>query len=155
MAQHSNPAGPSSTDSSISAGQYVVLFAVALFAALGDFFLKRGMGSQSISLSNAQQAFFAIFHPYVALGIAFLIVFFACYLTALSWADLTFVLPATGFGYVFMALLAVVFLHENVSPARWAGILLITCGVGFVASTSHRTNPEAERSSVKLQEEML
>jgi drug/metabolite transporter (DMT)-like permease len=60
-------------------------------------------------------------------------VFFYSYLTALSWADLTFVLPATAFGYVVTAFLSRVFLHEAVSSWRWAGVLLITCGVGLVA----------------------
>ena len=36
----------------------------------------------------------AVFTPWIALGIALLICFFACYLSALSWADLSFVLPA-------------------------------------------------------------
>jgi drug/metabolite transporter (DMT)-like permease len=62
-----------------------------------------------------------------------LIGFFASYLTALSWADLTFVLPATAFGNVIVALLSRFWLHEAISPERWAGILLITVGVGFVA----------------------
>jgi hypothetical protein len=48
-------------------------------------------------------------------------------------ADQTFVLPATGFGNVVIALLSRFWLHEAISPARWAGIVLITVGVGFVA----------------------
>ena len=55
-----------------------------------------------------------------------------CYLTALSWADLTFVLPATSLAYVAVAFLSRFWLHEQISPARWAGIALITAGVGFV-----------------------
>lgn len=128
----------------MTVSQYGVLLAISGFAALGDFFLKRGMSRlQSIHLDRAQDAVLAIFHPYVALGILLLIIFFACYLTALSWADLTYVLPATGIGYVFMAFLAVVFLNEHVSAARWGGIVLITCGVGFVAHSNARTNPDA------------
>jgi drug/metabolite transporter (DMT)-like permease len=42
-------------------------------------------------------------------------------------------LPATAFGYVVTAFLSRFFLHEAVSPWRWAGVLLITCGVGLVA----------------------
>jgi drug/metabolite transporter (DMT)-like permease len=67
------------------------------------------------------------------LGMVCLAVFFYSYLTALSWADLTFVLPATAFGYVVTTFLSRVFLHEDVSSWRWAGVLLITCGVGLVA----------------------
>src|SRR5208282_2574304 len=92
----------------------------------------------------------AVFTPWIALGIALLIGFFASYLTALSWADLTFVLPATAFGYVIIALLARFWLHEAISLERWAGILLITLGVGFVAQgpalTQHPV-PEAEDSA--------
>ncbi|MFI5105558.1 MAG: EamA family transporter, partial [Terriglobales bacterium] len=62
-----------------------------------------------------------------------------------SWADLTYVLPASAFGYVVTAFLSRFFLHEAVSPWRWAGVLLITCGVGLVARgpslTEHRVDP--------------
>ncbi|HEY0784408.1 MAG TPA: EamA family transporter, partial [Acidobacteriaceae bacterium] len=68
------------------------------------------------------------------LGIAMLIGFFASYLTALSWADLTYVLPTTSIGNVVLALLSKFWLHEDISPARWVGIVLITIGVGFVAN---------------------
>ncbi len=54
-------------------------------------------------------------------------------MTALSWADLTYVLPATSLGYVLLALVAKFLLHEHISLLRWLGIALITGGVGFVA----------------------
>ena len=88
----------------------------------------------------------AVFTPWVAAGIALLIGFLASYLTALSWADLTYVLPATAFGNVIVALLSRFWLHEPISIARWAGILLITLGVGFVAQGPSRTEPALETS---------
>ena len=72
-------------------------------------------------------------NPWVAIGILLLLAFFATYMTALSWADLTYVLPATSLGYVLLALVARFVLHEHISPLRWLGIVLITGGVGFVA----------------------
>lgn len=87
----------------------------------------------AISLAHPDTLIAAVFTPWVAAGIALLIGFFASYLTALSWADLTFVLPATAFGNVIVALLARFWLHEPISMQRWAGIVLITVGVGFVA----------------------
>jgi drug/metabolite transporter (DMT)-like permease len=75
----------------------------------------------------------AVFTPWIATGIALLIGFFASYLTALSWADLTYVLPATAFGNVIVALFARFWLLEPISLQRWAGIALISLGVGFVA----------------------
>jgi drug/metabolite transporter (DMT)-like permease len=93
-----------------------------------------------LSLSNWTHAFAAIFTPWVGIGILLYIAFFASYLTALSFADLTYVLPATSVGYILMALLARFFLHEQVSPYRWAGIALIALGVGFVTGGPSRTD---------------
>lgn len=92
-----------------------------------------------LSLSNWTHAFAAVFTPWVGIGIVLLIAFFASYLTALSFADLTYVLPATSVGYILMALLARFFLHEHISLFRWAGIALIALGVGFVTRGPART----------------
>ena len=90
----------------------------------------------------------AVFTPWVAAGIALLIGFFASYLTALSWADLTFVLPATAFGNVIVALLSRFWLNEPISAYRWAGIALITIGVGFVAQGPSKTERPTEHPPV-------
>ena len=83
----------------LSPRQYMILLMVSLCAPLGDSCLSRGMTSlQPISLAHPATLIAAIFTPWIALGIVLLIGFFASYLTALSWADLTFVLPATAFG---------------------------------------------------------
>ncbi len=114
--------------------QYLILGLVSLCAPLGDTCLSRGMTEfPEITLAHPGALIAAVFTPWIALGIALLIGFFASYLTALSWADLTFVLPATAFGNVIVALFARFFLHETISLERWAGIVLITVGVGFVA----------------------
>ncbi|MFC5862951.1 EamA family transporter [Acidicapsa dinghuensis] len=99
-----------------------------------------------ITLSHPLDLISAVFTPWIAAGIALLIGFFASYLTALSWADLTFVLPATAFGNVIVALLSRFWLHESISPTRWAGIALITIGVGFVAQGPSRTETAIEKS---------
>jgi len=120
--------------------QYLILGLVSICAPLGDTFLSRGMTHlPAISLAHPGSLIAAVFTPWIAIGIALLIGFFASYLTALSWADLTYVLPATAFGNVIVALLSKFWLHEPISLARWAGIVLITIGVGFVARGPSRT----------------
>src|SRR6201982_2436722 len=96
--------------------------------------------SGSISLHNISGLLLVILNRWVALGILSLLAFFACYMTALSWADLTYVLPATSLGYVLVALIGKFLLHEDVSAARWLGISLISMGVGFVAGGPSRTD---------------
>ena len=123
------------TRPSLTPWQYLVLGLVAVSAPLGDTCLSRGMRHlPPVTLSHPGSLITAVFTPWIGLGIALLIAFFASYLTALSWADLTFVLPATAFGNVIVALLSRFWLHEPISLARWFGILLITLGVGFVAN---------------------
>ncbi len=114
--------------------KYLVLAGVAIFGPVGDIALSYGMKRVgAISLERWTQAFTALANPWVILGILLLLAFFAAYLTALSWADLTYVLPATAIGYVLVAPLAVWLLNETVTPMRWLGILLVSGGVGFVA----------------------
>jgi drug/metabolite transporter (DMT)-like permease len=122
--------------------KYLVLAGVTVFAAAGDSMLSHGMKQAgNISLNHLQSVIYAVRNPWVAVGIVLLLAFFASYMNALSWADLTYVLPATSLGYVLLALVARFALHEEVSPLRWLGIALISGGVGFVAGgpalTSH------------------
>ena len=126
--------------------KYLVLAAVTVFAALGDSLLAFGMRQVgSISWRDAPDLILAVLNPWVALGVLFLLAFFAAYMTALSWADLTYVLPATSFGYVLLALIARFWLHESISLTRWIGILLISAGVGFVTQGPALTrHPVAE-----------
>ena len=139
----------------LSPRQYLILGLVAVCAPLGDSCLSRGMtGLPAITLSHPATLIAAVFTPWIAVGIALLIGFFASYLTALSWADLTFVLPATAFGNVIVALLSRFWLHEAISLERWGGIVLITLGVGFVAQGPSLTErPAAELPAVPAQEQ--
>ena len=126
--------------------RYPILIAVMLTASVGDTLLSHGMAQVGpVSLAHLGLLLAAIRNPWVVTGILCLLGFFASYLTALSWADLTFVLPSTAFGYVVVALLSKYWLHEHLSLYRWAGILLIVCGVGFVANgpslTEHAPKP--------------
>ncbi|MGD0293534.1 MAG: EamA family transporter [Terracidiphilus sp.] len=128
----------------LSPRQYLILGLVSLCAPLGDTCLSRGMTNMpDITLAHPTTLITAVITPWIALGIALLIGFFASYLTALSWADLTFVLPATASGNVIVALFARFFLHETISLERWAGIVLITVGVGFVAQGPSLTEKQA------------
>lgn len=140
----------------LSPRQYLILALVAICAPLGDTCLSRGMTRlPAISLAHPASLLGAVFTPWIALGIGLLIGFFACYLTALSWADLTYVLPATAIGNVFVALLSRFWLHEPISFERWAGILLITVGVGFVAQGPPLTERPAAEPEAALREEQV
>ena len=119
--------------STMTLRRYLVLGLVTLTSAFGDTSLAVGMKHLGpVSLSHPAALISALKTPWVLGGVLLLLVFFASYLTALSWADLTFVLPATSLAYVAIAFLSKFWLHERISIARWLGIALITAGVGFV-----------------------
>ena len=120
--------------------QYLVLAGVTVFAASGDSLLSVGMKQVGqISFHRLPQMILAFLNPWVGCGILLLLAFFACYMAALSWADLTYVLPATSLSYILMVLLAKFFLHEHVTVWRWLGVALIVAGVGFVAGGPEAT----------------
>ncbi len=127
-----------------------------VFAVAGDSMLSYGMKQTgNISVHHPQDLILAVLNPWVAIGIVLLLGFFATYMTALSWADLTYVLPATSLAYVFLALVARFLLHEHVSSLRWLGIALIIGGVGFVAGgpeiTVHPPNLPADAAAQESQ----
>ena len=132
--------------------QYAILIAIMLTASVGDTLLSRGMAQVgAVDFHHLGLLWHALFNPFVASGILLLIGFFASYMTALSWADLTFVMPATAFGYVVVALLSKFWLHEaGLGVSRWAGILLIVGGVGFVANGPSRTEHAPEHHELDL-----
>ena len=143
----------------LSPGQWIILGLVALCAPLGDTCLSRGMSHMpAINLAHPATLIAAVFTPWIAAGIALLICFFACYLTALSWADLTFVLPATAFGNVIVELFSKFWLKEEVSLQRWIGVLLITVGVGFVArgpALTEQPATETVKPELPVEEEQV
>jgi len=121
----------------------VMVLAMVVCANAGDLLLKRGMteiGAVGISASALSRAFWmTVTSGTIWLGIIFLIGFMVSYMTVLSWADYSYVMPAGAFGYAILTLLAVVFLHESVSPKRWVGVVLICVGVLLVGQTKPRT----------------
>ncbi len=123
--------------------QYGTLLAVVFTASFGDALLSRGMAQVGpVDFHHLSLLLHALLNLNVVCGIVLLIGFFATYTAALSWADLTFVMPATAFGNVLIALIARFWLHEPISLSRWLGILLITSAVGFVANRPARTSLE-------------
>jgi drug/metabolite transporter (DMT)-like permease len=118
---------------------------VILSNTLGNFFIARGMRGLSVPADSAVHMLLAIFTPWVALGIALLILWLLSRMVLLSWADLSYVLPVTSLGYVANALMGHFFLGEHITLTRWSGTLLIVAGTVLVGMGSHtqtrRENP--------------
>ena len=83
-------------------------------------------------------------------GTALLIVSFVLFASTLSWADLSFVVPAVSAEVVVNVVFANYFLHEVVSLTRWTGVLLISVGVILILRSemkkAHQESEEILRS---------
>jgi drug/metabolite transporter (DMT)-like permease len=77
----------------------------------------------------------ALSNPWLRLGVALQASFFFIYLTLLSRADVSLVLPLTAVDYIVVGVLAQYLLGETLTPIRWAGIGFIVVGVGLVSRT--------------------
>jgi drug/metabolite transporter (DMT)-like permease len=68
------------------------------------------------------------------MGIGLMALAFFSFITLLSWAEISFVAPATAANYIAGALGAKFLLKERVSKMRWAGALLVAVGVALVCT---------------------
>lgn len=67
-------------------------------------------------------------------GVPLLALAFYSMLVLLSWKAISFVIPASALSYVVGTLGAKYILREDVSPARWIGVVLVCAGVALVAA---------------------
>jgi uncharacterized membrane protein len=122
----------------------LLLAVVVLLNSFGNLALAWGMRHSSPVGADPLTFLRAMTNPVVDLGICLLALWMLTRMALLSWADLSFVLPMTGTGYVLAAVFGRIFLREAVSGPHWLGIVLIFIGSGMVGSTGHKTAVDHE-----------
>lgn len=129
----------------------VLTVAVTFLNSFGNLSLTWGMKhfSQPVGLTPLPYLE-ALLNPFVALGVVLLILWLLTRMALMSWADLSFVVPLSSFGYVLAAVLGKMFLHETVSSRRWWGTALIFAGSVLVGSTTQRSNTVQRETSRQL-----
>ena len=114
---------------------------IVLSSTVGDVLLSRAMRQighvgelwRREDLSAVLKAI--VTHPSFLFALFFMAVSFFGLLLALSWADVSLVVPATAsLTYVTNALAARLFLHERVDRRRWMSALLVCAGVAVLAA---------------------
>ncbi len=116
----------------------VLVMIASTLAGSGHVMLAKGMktiGDMTEAPSSRVLGMAArvVSNPWVLLGVAFQASFFGMYLVLLSRADVSKVLPMTAMDYIVVSFLAPLLIAETITPARWAGILLIVAGVTMVS----------------------
>jgi drug/metabolite transporter (DMT)-like permease len=117
-----------------------LLLAVLIFGTSGgEIAMSRGMKSvgEPERLRPRELLSFlgrALRNGWLWVGVPLLAIAFYSLLVLLSWKAISFVIPASALSYVVGTLGAKYILREDVSPARWIGVLLVCAGVALVAA---------------------
>jgi len=127
---------------------YVLILFIAFFAPLGNVLLSKGMKAIGSAQNWEPRQLLHIFiqiltSGYIWLGIACLLAFFVAYMLVLTWADYSYVQPASSFAYAVVAVLGLLLLGEKVNLLRWFGIAVICVGVFIVGHTHPRTTEKS------------
>lgn len=123
-----------------------ILIIAIIFEAIGVVFLSRGLkeiGSPERVTAGAIVKLIGrgATNRHILLGVFFEALFFAGLLMLMSKSEVSFVWPMTSIGFVATTVAAKFFLHEQIPPARWAGVLLITAGAALVSWTEAKPPP--------------
>ncbi len=123
---------------------YLLLILIVLFSATGNTLLGKGMKQIGEVRDYSPWALIAVFvkafiSGWIWLGIGSLLLFLACLMVVLSWADYSFVSPAVAVSYALAPLMSHFLLREPVTPIRWTGVGLISLGVLLVTRTPAST----------------
>ena len=132
----------------------VFLIVMVTTGPLGAVFLREGMKrAQPLIRWNPaiviQLCGIMLTNQDVWLGIGSRVVAALAFMCLLSWADYSFVNPASSVSYVIAVCLGWLMLGEAVPTGRWIGAILICLGVAFIGKTPPRTTPVAEENRGK------
>ena len=119
-----------------------ILLVGLVFEAAGVVLLKKGItqvgevktvcAAEIVRVVKAGAA-----NPSVLLGVFFEALFFVCLLVLLAESDVSFLWPLTALSFVMTTLAALIFLGEQVSAVRWAGVVFIVVGAALISYSEH------------------
>ncbi len=116
----------------------LILLIGLVFESTGVVLLKKGMTQiGEVKAVTAGEVFRIVragaTNAQILLGVFFEALFFICLLILMSKSEISFLWPLTALSFVFATLAAMLFLHEQVSGLRWAGVVLIMLGAALIS----------------------
>ena len=130
----------SATDDGVIVRTALCLSIVILAGTGGELLVAHAMKQSARLHTFAGAAVGALLHRAFRLGamwagLALQALAFFTLLVLLSWADVSFVVPATALNYVVGAAGSALLLREQVDRTRWTGVLLVCVGVAVVCAS--------------------
>ena len=116
----------------------LMLAILILSGALGDVYLAKGMKQVGEIRTLRLRELILLGRKMVSnvaflMGLLYMIAGFLTFLAVLSWADLSFIIPATSLNFVLATLGAKWILQEHISRLRWFGTVLVGLGVALIS----------------------
>ena len=132
---------------------FLLILVMVIAGPLGNVLLGKGMKQAGrLAIWPPTEALHTALRVFgtgsIWLGVGSLLAFFLANVLVLSWADYSYVQPASSVGYGVSALLGYFMLSEPVSPLRWLGIAIICLGVLVVGQSNPRS---LERSPTRME----
>lgn len=126
-----------------NSGLTLKIFLLIVLNDVGDtiaqLLMKKGLvntGIGNVNLGNiAEFAAKNSASPLVWLGIFVFAINFFIWIVILSRVDLSIAMPVGSTCYIFVPIVAMIFLGEHISLMRWLGILFIAFGIHFVSQS--------------------
>ena len=105
---------------------FVLVSLSTLLLSFGQILYKEGAMRFTLD-------FYALITNYpLLLGVVVHFAAFLLFITALKHGTLSFIYPVVATGYLWVNILAVVFLNEVVSQIEWSGVFLIMIGIMLI-----------------------
>lgn len=117
---------------------WLALIVLVLSDCTGTLLLSKGMKEVGVISTREPKALLVLLkraarNTSLQLGIVCLTMMFFMFISLLSWADVSFVVPATALTEPVNMLGTRFFLKERVSRARWISSILICMGIYLIS----------------------
>ncbi|MBA3921873.1 MAG: EamA family transporter [Nostocaceae cyanobacterium] len=132
----------------------IVILLIVVLNVFGDIFLSHGIHQVGEihplhPVSTLLIGLQMFVNPWVVLAIILLMTGTLIYMSALSWLDLSYIMPMTKLQHLLTGVLAWLLLSEQISATRWMGILTITLGALLVSYSEQKNS----KPGLKLSEQ--
>ncbi|MBI2580292.1 EamA family transporter [Candidatus Woesearchaeota archaeon] len=110
-----------------------IVAAFTIVAAFGAVFFKRGSAKFALSLNPLKFAVSSLRNINLLIGVFLYAAPTPVYLWALKNANLSLIYPINSLTYIWVSLLSVRFLGEEMNRHKWLGVACIILGVSLLA----------------------
>jgi drug/metabolite transporter (DMT)-like permease len=122
--------------------EFFLLFVIVVAGTGGELCVSRGMKEigevhDFRPVALVRFVFRSLLVRWMWLGVAMMAMAFFALLAALSFENVSFVVPVTALSYAAGAIGAVLFLREKISAERWLGVAIVCVGVTIVLLSKH------------------